>query len=70
MATMSELLNVLYYSLPKEALSIVVDLPDGVIGYVVINPDYAPDAEKPSSKEKGDSDSLGGMDSIIDDLPF
>jgi hypothetical protein len=70
MATISEILNVLYYSLPKGALSIVIDLPDGVIGQIITNPDYVPDAEKPSSEEKGDSDSLGGMDSSIDDLPF
>jgi hypothetical protein len=70
MATLSEILNIVFKRLPKDALSIVVDFPDGVVGQVAINPNYKPDAEKPGSKDAGDSDKVGGDGFSIDPFPF
>jgi len=70
MASLSELLNVVYKRMPRRTLEIVIDLPDGMIGQVTINPDFDPDAEKPRSDEQGDSGGDWGVSPSIDDLPF
>jgi len=70
MASLSELLNVVYKRLPSNSLGIVIDLPEGMIGQIAINPDFDPNAEKPRSDEQGDSDGSGGLSSSISDFPF
>jgi len=70
MASLSELLNVVYKRLPRRALGLVIDMPEGMIGQIAINPNFEPDAEKPEPKGTGDSDSSGGMSNSIDELPF
>src|SRR4029453_11547493 len=47
MASVSELLNVVYKRLPRRALEIVIDLPDGMIGRKAGNPMFNRDAETP-----------------------
>ena len=70
MASLSEILNILFKRLPERALGIVVDLPEGMVGVRSINPHFVPDAEKPVSKDTGDSDKEGGSDASIDPFPF
>lgn len=70
LASLSELLNIVYKRVPRRTLEIVIDFPEGMIGQVAINPDYIRDAEKPASKDTGDSDSVGGSSASIDDFPF
>jgi hypothetical protein len=70
MASLSEILNLVYKRLPRRALEIVIDLPDGMVGVRSINPNYDPNAEKPASKDAGNFDREGGVQSSIDDLPF
>jgi hypothetical protein len=70
MASLSELLNVVYKSLPRRTLVMNIDMPPGMIGQVQINPDYKPDAEKPASADAGDSGDVGGSSNSIGDLPF
>jgi hypothetical protein len=70
LASLSEILNLAYKRMPSRTLGIVIDFPDGMIGQVAINPDYDPDAEKPVSKDTGDSDKEGGSDISIGEFPF
>jgi len=70
MASLSELLNVVYKRLPDKTLGIIIDLPDGMVGQVTRNPDFDPKAEKPASNDAGDSGKSGGLPSSIDDFPF
>jgi hypothetical protein len=70
MASLSEILNVLYKRIPRRVLETVVDLPAGMIGVRSVNPHYVPKAEKPHSNEGGNSDGSGGIQSSIDDFPF
>jgi hypothetical protein len=70
MASLSEILNVVYKRLPPRTLAIAVDLPDGMVAQIAINPDFEPDAAKPVSKNTGDAGEEGGVQSSIDDLPF
>ena len=70
MASLSEILNVMYTRLPARSLQIVVDLPDGMIGQISINPDFDPDAEEPRSNDKGSTEQEGGVQNSIDDFPF
>jgi hypothetical protein len=70
MASLSLLLNRMFKGLSSAALSIRVDLPDGMVGQVQINPRFEPDAEKPRSNDKGNSDGIGGAEPSIDPFPF
>ena len=70
MATLSELLNSLYKRLDVQTLGIVIDLPRAIVGQVVNNPYYKPEAEKPASEDAGDSDGNGGSDWSVSDNPF
>lgn len=70
MASLSELLNVLYKRLPRSVKEMAIDLPPGMIGQVSINPAYDPDAEKPEPDGAGDSDKESRGASSIDELPF
>lgn len=70
MASLSEILNVVYERLPRRSLEMIVDLPPGMVGVIAINPDFKPDAEKPVSKDAGDSDKEGGSLPSIGDIPF
>jgi hypothetical protein len=70
MASLSEILNVVYKRLPLKTLSIVVDFPDGMVGQVQINQDYKPEAEEPKSDDLGSSGKYGGVQNSIDDFPF
>jgi len=70
MASLSELLNVIYKRMPRRTLEIVVDLPPGMIGQVAHNPSYDPDAEETSPNGKVSTDKEGGSSESIDDFPF
>jgi hypothetical protein len=70
LASLSEVLNILFKRLPQKALEIVIDLPDGMTGVRSINPDFKPPAEKPTSKDVGDSSEEGGSDNSIGKIPF
>lgn len=70
LASLSEILNLLFKRLPRRALGVVIDLPDGMIGVRSINPHYVPHAEEPLSDDKGSTDKEGGVDTSISDLPF
>ena len=70
MASLSEILNLVYKRLPRRALEIVIDLPVGMVGVRSINPAYDPDAAKRESKDTRDADKEGGVQSSIDDFPF
>lgn len=70
LASLSEILNIVYKRMPHRTLDIVIDFPEGMVGQVAINPDFNPDAEKPVSKDTGDSDKEGGSHSTIGDFPF
>ena len=70
MASLSELLNVVYKRLPRRALGIVIDVPDGMLAQVAINPNFDPKAEEPRSYDKGSTEREGGDSSTIDEFPF
>ncbi len=70
MASISELLNIVYNRLPQRALEITINLPSGMTGQVAINPNYVPEAEEPLSDDKGSTDKEGGSQPTIDDFPF
>jgi len=70
LASISEILNLLYKRLPERSLRIVIDLPDGMVGVRSINPNYDPEAGKPEPKGTGDPEQSGGLSSSIDDFPF
>ena len=70
MACLSELLHLLYKQLPHITLVMEVKLPRDMIGQIAINPHFRPDAEKPVSKDTGNSDKVGGSSDSIGDFPF
>lgn len=70
LASLSELLNIVYKRMPRRTLEIVIDFPDGMIGQVSINPNFKREAEEPLSKDKGSTDKEGGSQPTIDDFPF
>jgi len=70
MVCVAELLYSVYVLLPSATLERVVGLPPGVIGQIAISPLPKPRAEKPVSKDTGDSDREGGSSDSIDDFPF
>jgi hypothetical protein len=70
MASLSELLNVVYKRLPRRALEMVIDMPEGMIGQIAINPSFEPGATKSGSKNTDDVDKEGGVQYSIDDIPF
>jgi len=70
MASLSELLNVVYKRMPRRTLEIVVDLPEGMIGQIAINPDYVPDSANDARGAKNAADVFQGDKSSIDDFPF
>lgn len=70
LATLSELLNILYKRLDVQTLAITIELPNGVVGQIKNNPMYDPKAEEPDTKGAGSSEREGGVSSSIDDFPF
>lgn len=70
MASLSEVLNVLYKRLPQRTLGILIDLPDGMIGVRAINPAHEKPAEKPVSKDTGDSGEESRGDPTLPHFPF
>jgi hypothetical protein len=70
MASLSEILNVVYKRLPARTLGIVIELPPGMLGQVAINPGYDPKAEEASSDDKASTERKGGVDTSIGDFPF
>lgn len=70
MATLSEILHVLYKKLEKDTLDVVIDFPDDVVGVVSINPDYKPEKEEPTDKTAGSTREKGGDGSSLTDFPF
>lgn len=70
MASLSEILNLVYKRLPHGALEVRINLPDGMVGVRSINPNYDPDAEKPRSNDQGNSGEVGGTSPSIGDFPF
>ena len=70
MATLSEILHLLYKRLPRRSLDVVINLPKGVTGMRTINPNYDPDsASEGENRPSEAADDLGDTSSI-DDLPF
>lgn len=70
MATISEILNLVYQSLPRRSLDAVIVLPPGVVGVIAINPNARKEAEEPQSDDGSSSEQNGGDASSISDLPF
>jgi hypothetical protein len=70
MATVSELLYDVYLQIDERTKAEHIALPRGVIGQIQINPMWDKPAEKPASDDAGDSDSVGGDKSTINDFPF
>ena len=70
LASLSEILNILFKRLPKRSLEIVIDLPGDMVGVRTINPHYVPKAEEPPRDENGSTDRVGGSSESIDDFPF
>lgn len=68
MATLSEVLNLLYKELPRRSLELEVKLPAGVVGVMTINPAYDGRGEVPPADGRGD-DARDGVDSL-GDSPF
>lgn len=70
MASLSHLLSLLYERLPSVAMGIRVELPEGMVGEVRINPNFDPGSA--SDDRSGQSKAAGkrrGKKSI-DDFPF
>lgn len=70
MACCSELLSVLYKRMPRRSLEIVVDLPEGMVGVISINPDFKDDAPKQPSDDDRDGGDRRGGSSSIPPMPF
>lgn len=70
MASLSELLNIMFKRMPKDALGIVIDLPKNMVGQVSINPAFDPKAEEPKDMSEGSSEREGGDNNTINDFPF
>jgi hypothetical protein len=70
MVCLSELLHNMHVARKAILSEWVIDLPQGMIGQVSINPRFKPRAAKPGSKNTDNADKEGGVQSSIDDLPF
>jgi len=70
MATLSEVLNILYKQLDVQALEQVIELPASIVGIRIPNPSYVPEAEEPSPKGEGSTERKSRGKNIIDDFPF
>lgn len=70
MATLSEILHLLYKSLPRRSLDVVVKMPKGVLGVVTKNPAYRPDSASEGDNKPSEAAEDGGDTSSIDELPF
>lgn len=70
MATLSELLHIIYGTLTPDQLELVVKLPDGVVGVMSINPNHKKDSASNSREGKDEAAGHGGDKSSIDEIPF
>lgn len=69
MASLSELLNVVYKSLPRRIIQVEIQMPEGMIGQIAINPGFEPDSALDGQDDQSKAAGNEGMSDSLPDFP-